>query len=222
MLAAHRGKGEHPRHAGRAAWRGADQAACTSGPTGPSATSRRRSRSSPRCESARCFQTDRYSVGDRGLHAVTERPREGDTISLPRYLALSDAAARRVTRGLRRRARRRHSRLFQIPQDARRSHSSLLRRSRPAGRRRALCRSRAPGRHCAAARAAHRSRLRIGAERRWSGRNSKFSPQLRRTSSPAPPAAGRRRPGGSLSAHALPRGRAKSFHAARPSTFSRS
>jgi len=28
---------------------------------------------------------------------VTEQPREGDTISLPRYLALSDAAARRVT-----------------------------------------------------------------------------------------------------------------------------
>jgi Zn-dependent protease with chaperone function len=47
-------------------------------------------------QSARCFQTDRYSVGDRGLHAVTERPREGDTISLPRYLALNDAAARRV------------------------------------------------------------------------------------------------------------------------------
>jgi hypothetical protein len=45
---------------------------------------------------ARCFQTDRYSVGDRGLHAVTERPRDGDTISLPRYLAMVDAAARRV------------------------------------------------------------------------------------------------------------------------------
>jgi hypothetical protein len=45
---------------------------------------------------ARCFHTDRYSVGDRGLHSVTEQPREGDTISLPRYLALSDAAARRV------------------------------------------------------------------------------------------------------------------------------
>jgi Zn-dependent protease with chaperone function len=45
----------------------------------------------------RCFQTDRYSVGDRGLHSVTERTSEGDTISLPRYLALSDAAARRVT-----------------------------------------------------------------------------------------------------------------------------
>ena len=43
----------------------------------------------------RCFQTDRpYSVGDRGLHSVTEEPR-GD-ISLPRYLALSDDAARRV------------------------------------------------------------------------------------------------------------------------------
>jgi len=44
---------------------------------------------------ARCFQTDRYSVGGRGLHSVTEQPR-GD-ISLPRYLALSDDAARRVT-----------------------------------------------------------------------------------------------------------------------------
>jgi len=45
---------------------------------------------------ARCFHTDRYSVGDRGLHSVTERPREGDTISLSRYLAAGDAAARRV------------------------------------------------------------------------------------------------------------------------------
>jgi Zn-dependent protease with chaperone function len=45
---------------------------------------------------ARCFQTDRYSVGDRGLHAVTEQPREGETISLPRYLTASDTAARRV------------------------------------------------------------------------------------------------------------------------------
>jgi len=45
---------------------------------------------------ARCFQTDRpYSVGDRGLHLVTEQPK-GD-ISLPRYLAFSDDAARRVT-----------------------------------------------------------------------------------------------------------------------------
>ena len=47
-------------------------------------------------ESKRCFQTDGYSVGDRGLHQVTETPAEGDTISLPRYLALGDAAARRV------------------------------------------------------------------------------------------------------------------------------
>jgi hypothetical protein len=47
-------------------------------------------------QNARCFQTDIYSVGDRGLHAVTEQPREGDTISLPRYLAMGDAAARRV------------------------------------------------------------------------------------------------------------------------------
>jgi Zn-dependent protease with chaperone function len=44
----------------------------------------------------RCFRTESYAVGDRGLHAVTEQPREGDTISLPRYLGLADAAARRV------------------------------------------------------------------------------------------------------------------------------
>jgi hypothetical protein len=47
---------------------------------------------------ARCFQTDRpYAVGDRGLRAVTEQPRYRDDISLPRYLASSDAAARSVT-----------------------------------------------------------------------------------------------------------------------------
>jgi hypothetical protein len=44
----------------------------------------------------RCFQTDDYAVGDGGLHAVTEQPGEGETVSLPRYLALDDAAARRV------------------------------------------------------------------------------------------------------------------------------
>jgi hypothetical protein len=44
----------------------------------------------------RCFQTDSYEVGDHGLHAVTEQPSEGETVSLPRYLALADAAARRV------------------------------------------------------------------------------------------------------------------------------
>jgi Zn-dependent protease with chaperone function len=45
----------------------------------------------------RCFQTEHYSVGDRGLHAVTEQPREGDDeISLPHYLAWGDDAARRV------------------------------------------------------------------------------------------------------------------------------
>ena len=43
---------------------------------------------------ARCFQTDPYAVGDRGLHAVTEQPR-GD-VSLPRYLGYNDAAARNV------------------------------------------------------------------------------------------------------------------------------
>ena len=44
---------------------------------------------------ARCYQTDPYSVGDRGLHSVTDRP-DGD-ISMPRYLGYNDAAARNVT-----------------------------------------------------------------------------------------------------------------------------
>jgi hypothetical protein len=45
---------------------------------------------------ARCFQTESYSAGDRGLHAVTHQPRSRDDISLPGYLAHSDAAARSV------------------------------------------------------------------------------------------------------------------------------
>ena len=45
-------------------------------------------------ERSRCFQSGPYSVGDRGLHSVTEEP-SGD-ISLPRYLAFSDDAARRM------------------------------------------------------------------------------------------------------------------------------
>ena len=48
-------------------------------------------------QEARCFQTESYTVGDRGLHAVTERQRRGDDISLLRYLNFSDAAARSVT-----------------------------------------------------------------------------------------------------------------------------
>ena len=46
----------------------------------------------------RCFHTDRpYSVGDRGLHSVTEQPGPHDEISLPRYLTSNDNAARNVT-----------------------------------------------------------------------------------------------------------------------------
>ncbi|MCK1544082.1 M48 family metalloprotease [Bradyrhizobium sp. 147] len=45
---------------------------------------------------AGCFQTERYSVGDRGLHKVTEVPRDANSISLPRYLALNASAARYV------------------------------------------------------------------------------------------------------------------------------
>jgi hypothetical protein len=41
----------------------------------------------------RCFETDAYSVGDRGLHSVTEQPSIGDTISLPLYLSFTDVAA---------------------------------------------------------------------------------------------------------------------------------
>ena len=45
---------------------------------------------------ARCFQTEHYAVGDRGLHKVTEQPRRGEQISLPRYLQWGDDSARRV------------------------------------------------------------------------------------------------------------------------------
>jgi Zn-dependent protease with chaperone function len=48
-------------------------------------------------QSERCFQTEDYSVGDRGLHSVTEQPRHRDDISLPSYLAHGDGAARSVT-----------------------------------------------------------------------------------------------------------------------------
>jgi hypothetical protein len=44
----------------------------------------------------RCFYTDNYSVGDRGLYPVTHQPRSRDDISLPGYLAHGDAAARSV------------------------------------------------------------------------------------------------------------------------------
>jgi hypothetical protein len=46
---------------------------------------------------ARCFQTGDYSVGDRGLHAVTEQPRHSEDVSLSRYLGWNDAAARSAT-----------------------------------------------------------------------------------------------------------------------------
>jgi hypothetical protein len=46
--------------------------------------------------SARCFQTKGYKVGDRGLHSVTDQPTPDASISLPRWLAHSDAVARRV------------------------------------------------------------------------------------------------------------------------------
>jgi hypothetical protein len=46
--------------------------------------------------SARCFQTSVYKVGDRGLHSVTEQPAAEATISLPRWLAHSNAVAERV------------------------------------------------------------------------------------------------------------------------------
>ena len=41
----------------------------------------------------RCFQTDRYSVGDRGLHSVNEK---SENFSLPRWLAHSEKVASEV------------------------------------------------------------------------------------------------------------------------------
>jgi Zn-dependent protease with chaperone function len=45
---------------------------------------------------SRCFQTQKYSVGDRGLHAVTYQPTHDGDVDLPGYLAHTDAAARSV------------------------------------------------------------------------------------------------------------------------------
>jgi Zn-dependent protease with chaperone function len=51
--------------------------------------------------SARCFQTGHYAVGDDfGLRAVTDQPRHSDDVSLSRYLAWNDAAARNVTEAM--------------------------------------------------------------------------------------------------------------------------
>jgi hypothetical protein len=44
----------------------------------------------------RCFHTDRYRVGDRGLHSPTKPPAQGENFSLPRWLAHADSVARRV------------------------------------------------------------------------------------------------------------------------------
>ena len=44
----------------------------------------------------RCFHTDPYRVGDRGLHSPTKPPANGENFSLPRWLAHSDSIARRV------------------------------------------------------------------------------------------------------------------------------
>ena len=60
------------------------------------ATSRRRMSNWPRSSARAASRPTRYSVGDRGLHSVTEQPRQRDDISLPRYLGYSDAAARNV------------------------------------------------------------------------------------------------------------------------------
>jgi hypothetical protein len=45
---------------------------------------------------SRCFQTQKYSMGDRGLHALTYQPTHDDDIDLPGYLAQTDSAARSV------------------------------------------------------------------------------------------------------------------------------
>jgi Zn-dependent protease with chaperone function len=50
-----------------------------------------------RVHAERCFHTKGYSVGDRGLHSIHERPKEGESISLMRWLAHGEEVARRVT-----------------------------------------------------------------------------------------------------------------------------
>jgi hypothetical protein len=145
-------------------------------------------------QNARCFQTDTYSVGDRGLHAVTEQPREGDTISLPRYLAMGDAAARRV--GVTSSAER-DAALVDFFNRARRSARSFIASSAiPACRlqkRATPAPSTRPPLLCCASGSPLPTSPRPSG--RSSGRNSSYSPQLRRTSSPALPVAGAGRQG---------------------------
>jgi Zn-dependent protease with chaperone function len=97
MLAAHRGKDDiFGKLVDRMTEVGQNGSGITTRPDGTFSNVARPDVKLAEVQRARCFQTDRpYSVGDRGLHSVTEQPR-GD-ISLPRYLAFSDAAARSVT-----------------------------------------------------------------------------------------------------------------------------
>jgi Zn-dependent protease with chaperone function len=97
MLAAHRGKDDiFGKLVDRMTEVGQNGGGITTRPDGTFSNVARPDVKLAEVQRARCFQTDRpYSVGDRGLHSVTEQPR-GD-ISLPRYLAFSDAAARSVT-----------------------------------------------------------------------------------------------------------------------------
>jgi Zn-dependent protease with chaperone function len=98
MLAAHRGKDDiFGKLADRMPEVGQNSSGITTRADGTFSNVARPDVKLAEVQRARCFQTDRpYSVGDRGLHSVTERPRDGDTISLPRYLGYNDAAARSV------------------------------------------------------------------------------------------------------------------------------
>jgi hypothetical protein len=98
MLAAHRGKDNiFGMVADRMAVVGQNSSGLTTRPDGTFGNVALPDVRLAEVQRARCFQTDRYSVGDRGLHSVTEQPGGSDAISLPRYLALNDAAARSAT-----------------------------------------------------------------------------------------------------------------------------
>ena len=115
---------------------------------------------------ARCFQTGPYSVGDRGLLHGDGAAEAMPTTSPSLATWVTTTRPRgRVMRGFACRARRRD--FLTISKSARRwAKSSIASSAIPACRLRPrdLRRSRAPGRYCRAARTAHRSPLRIGAE----------------------------------------------------------
>ena len=141
---------------------------------------------------ARCFQTE--LLGGRPRSARGDRAAGSDEISLPRYLAYGDAAARRVAEASSAERDSRSSRLFQSPQDDR---QVIHRFFGDPGLQVAAARNAGPEHQTAIA--LLREQLTVpgfaSALNAMERADSSFSPQLRRTSSPASPAGRRAKEG---------------------------